>query len=76
MKVESPAWAQKQSQFLRDYQGPAGCGACSVGQSPAGHLKRNIANPAEHRREMTDQAELRLLMKRHEIAFDARSIWD
>jgi hypothetical protein len=35
-----------------------------------------IANQDEHHRKMTYQDELRILLKRHEIEFDERYVWD
>src|SRR5262249_12259239 len=76
MKVESSSWAKKQAQALRDFHWQAGYGAFSVSQSNVGQVRTYIANQDEHHRKMTYQDELRILLKRHEIEFDERYVWD
>ena len=48
----------------------------SVSQSNVGQVSTYIANQDEHHRKMTYQDELRILLKRHEIEFDERYVWD
>ena len=76
MKVESSSWAKKQAHALNDFHWQAGYGAFSVSQSNVGQVSSYIANQDEHHRKMTYQDELRILLKRHEIDFDERYVWD
>ena len=39
-------------------------------------MPQSLANQEEHHRKMTYQDELRILLKRHEIEFDERYMWD
>jgi hypothetical protein len=47
-----------------------------VSQSNAPRVKTYIANQEQHRRKVTFQDEFRLLLTRHEIEFDERTVWD
>jgi REP element-mobilizing transposase RayT len=76
MKTESSIWLKKQSPSLRDFYWQAGYGAFSVSQSNFPQVKAYIANQEEHHRKVTYQDELRALLRRHEIEFDERYVWD
>jgi REP element-mobilizing transposase RayT len=76
MKVESSAWVKRKDPRLGDFYWQAGYGAFSVSQSNAGQVKAYIANQEEHHRRMSFQDEFRALLKRHEIEFDERYVWD
>ncbi len=76
MKVESSSWAKEQGAALRYFHWQAGYGAFSVSQSNAPQVKVYIANQEQHHRKVTYQDEFRLLLKRHEIEFDERYVWD
>jgi hypothetical protein len=53
-----------------------GYGAFSVGQSQFDDLRRYIGNQREHHRKITFQDEYREFLKRYEIEFDQRYVWD
>jgi len=53
-----------------------GYGAFSVSQSNVPHVKAYIANQEEHHRRFSYQDEFRALLRRHEIEFDERYVWD
>jgi hypothetical protein len=48
----------------------------SVSQSNQEDVKRYIAGQEEHHRKMSFQEELRALLRRHEIEWDERFVWD
>ncbi|MBI3860405.1 MAG: transposase, partial [Planctomycetia bacterium] len=50
--------------------------AFSVSQSNVDAVIAYIANQEEHHRRMTFQEEFRALLRRHEIEFDERYVWD
>jgi REP element-mobilizing transposase RayT len=76
MKVESSSWVKRQAPHLPDFYWQAGYGAFSVSQSNAPQVKGYIANQDEHHRRISFQDELRALLRRHEIEFDERYVWD
>jgi REP element-mobilizing transposase RayT len=76
MKVESSACVKRQAPHLAEFYWQAGYGAFSVSQSNAGQVKVYIANQEEHHRRISYQDELRALLRRHEIEFDERYVWD
>jgi REP element-mobilizing transposase RayT len=76
MKVDSSAWLKRKSPDLADFYWQGGYGAFSVSQSNVEQLKAYIANQEEHHRRVSYQDELRALLRRHEIEFDERYVWD
>jgi REP element-mobilizing transposase RayT len=76
MKTESSKWLKRQSPSLQDFYWQAGYGAFSVSQSNRDQVKIYIANQEEHHRKVTFQDELRALLRRHNIEFDERYVWD
>ena len=54
----------------------AGYGAFSVSQSAVETVKEYIANQESHHAKRSFQDEFRALLKRHEIEFDERYVWD
>jgi REP element-mobilizing transposase RayT len=76
MKVESSAWVKRQAPHLSDFYWQSGYGAFSVSKSNADPVKAYIANQEEHHRRMSFQDEFRALLRRHEMEFDERYVWD
>jgi putative transposase len=76
MKVDSSAWIKRKSPDLADFYWQSGNGAFSVSQSNVEQVKSYIANQEEHHRRISFQDELRALLRRHEIEFDERYVWD
>jgi putative transposase len=48
----------------------------SVSRSNLPHVEKYIASQEHHHRRMTFQDELRALLRRHQIEFDERYVWD
>jgi putative transposase len=76
MKVDSSAWLKRKSPDLADFYWQSRYGAFSVSQSNVPQVKAYIANQEEHHRRVPYQDELRALLRRHEIEFDERYVWD
>ncbi len=76
MKTDSSAWLKTKALELSGFYWQAGYGAFSVSQSDAGAVKRYIADQEEHHRRATYQDEYRDLLRRHEIEWDERYVWD
>jgi len=53
-----------------------GYGAFSIGQSQLPALKQYIANQKEHHRNKTFQEEFREFLKRYQVRYDERFVWD
>ena len=51
-------------------------GAFSIGQSQLPALKRYIADQKDHHRRRTFQEEFREFLKRYQVAYDERYVWD
>jgi putative transposase len=53
-----------------------GYGAFSIGQSQVAAVSRYIDRQEEHHRVYSFQEELRDLLKRYQVAYDERYVWD
>jgi putative transposase len=60
----------------RDFWWQAGYGAFSVAQSQIAAVSRYIDHQEEHHRVQSFQEELRHLLKRYQVAYDERYVWD
>ena len=61
---------------IADFYWQNGYGAFSVSMSNVDPVRGYIANQEEHHRRTSYQDELRALLRRHEIEFDERYVWD
>ena len=61
---------------IANFKWQAGYGVFSVSHSQLEIVKRYIENQEAHHRKQTFQDELRELLRRHEIEFDERYVWD
>ena len=61
---------------LADFAWQNGYGVFSIGQSQVDAARAYIAGQAEHHRKVSFQDELRELLRRYEIEFDERYVWD
>jgi putative transposase len=59
-----------------DFHWQNGYAAFSVSESNVEQVKRYIQKQEEHHRKMSFQDELRALLKRHQVAYDERYVWD
>ena len=67
---------QNQGCHLSEFYWQGGYGAFSVSQSNVEQVKAYIANQEEHHRKVTFQDEFRRFLKRYEIEYDERYVWD
>ena len=75
LKRVSNLWLKREYQIKRfEWQG--GYAAFSVSQSNLEEVKRYILNQREHHKKISFQDELRLLLKRHDMEWDERYIWE
>ena len=74
VKKESSKWAKE---VVRpDFYWQNGYGAFSVSQSNVPRVRTYIQGQTEHHRRRTFQDELRAFLKRHQVEYDERYVWD
>jgi REP element-mobilizing transposase RayT len=76
VKTGSSKWAKTQGPELRDFYWQAGYGAFSVSQSNVDDVREYIRRQEEHHRRFAFQDEFRELLKRHQVEYDERYVWD
>ena len=75
-KVASSKWVKTKGPRYADFHWQSGYGAFSVSQSNVPELVKYIANQQEHHRRKSFQEEYREFLRRHEVEFDERYVWD
>lgn len=83
IKRMSTAWLKKHAPVptmtplpLKDFSWQAGYGVFSVSQSNAEAVHEYISRQEEHHRTVTFQDEYRMLLRKHNIEWDERYVWD
>jgi putative transposase len=76
LKSGSSAWLHKHSVAYANFHWQNGYGAFSVSQSGVVETRAYIRNQREHHRGKTFQEEFREFLRRYEIEFDERYVWD
>ena len=76
VKRVSNQWLKEQSPEFADFEWQGGYADFSVSPSNLAQVKEYIAGQEEHHRKMTFQDELRTLLRKHEVEWDERYIWD
>jgi len=75
-KRGSSLWLKTKSPELNDFAWQNGYGIFSVGFSQVEAVRGYIAAQEMHHRKVTFQDELREFLRRYEIEFDERYVWD
>jgi REP element-mobilizing transposase RayT len=76
VKKSSSKWMKTNGKEYQHFHWQGGYGAFSVSQSAAQEVKAYIANQKSHHRKMTFQDEFRALLKKYEVEYDERYVWD
>jgi len=76
IKRGSSVWVKSKSRGLQDFAWQNGYGIFSIGFSQIAAVRKYVAGQEEHHREVSFQDEFRQLLRRYEIAFDERYVWD
>jgi putative transposase len=76
VKRGSSAWLKTQRQTLADFAWQRGYGAFSIGASQVARVRAYIADQEEHHRRTSFQDEFRTLLKRYDVPYDERYVWD
>ena len=75
-KRGSSLWLKREHPELQEFAWQSGYGMFSVGFSQIEAVKDYIATQEEHHRKISFQDEFRLLLRRYQIEFDERYVWD
>jgi len=75
-KRGSSLWVKTRSPDLQDFAWQNGYGIFSIGFSQITSVRSYIAAQEEHHRKVSFQDEFRHLLRRYEIGFDERYVWD
>jgi len=76
LKTESTKWIREKSNTLSDFHWQNGYGAFSVSPSHLEALIHYIENQEEHHKTESFQDEFRRLLRKYEIEYDERYVWD
>ena len=76
VKRGSTVWLKTKGPELRDFAWQNAYGMFSIGHSQIGSTRKYIAGQDEHQRKVSFQDEFRQFLRRYEIAFDERYVWD
>ncbi len=76
LKRGSSLWLKTKSPELHSFAWQNGYGVFSIGYSQIESARNYIAGQEEHHRQVSFQDEFRQLLKRYEIKFDERYVWD
>lgn len=76
IKANSSGWIHQEIQNQRGFAWQTGYGAFTVSYSGRAAVRSYLATQEEHHRTRTFQEEFLELLRRHEIEFDERFLWD
>jgi putative transposase len=76
VKTSSSKWIKTKGPAVAQFHWQTGYGAFSVSQSNANAVIRYIQNQAEHHRKVTFQEEYRKFLRRYQLAYDEKYVWD
>jgi putative transposase len=76
VKRSSSLWIKTKSSELADFAWQNGYGMFSIGFSQMETVRAYIKNQEEHHRTVSFQDEFRALLKRYQIQFNERYVWD
>jgi putative transposase len=76
VKRATSKWIKTQGKEFSGFHWQSGYGAFSIGQSGVDEVQTYITNQAKHHRVKGFEEEFRSLLKRYQIEFDERYVWD
>ena len=76
VKKESSLWIKKQDPKYEKFYWQSGYGSFSVGPSQLDQLIRYIDNQEEHHKTVSFQDEFRALLRKYNIEYDEKYVWD
>jgi putative transposase len=75
-KKSANDWLRARGPGFANFYWQGGYGAFSVSQSAVEEVRDYIRNQREHHKRVSFQDEFRAFLKRYEIEFDERYVWD
>ncbi len=76
VKKSSSKWIKTKGVFYKNFYWQSGYAVLGIGQSNVEALKRYIANQKEHHRRKTFQQEYIEFLKKYNVEYDERYVWD
>jgi putative transposase len=76
VKTSSSKWIKTKGDRFGNFHWQAGYGAFSIGESGVAACKQYIAGQKEHHRVKTFQEEFRAFLKKYNVEYDERYVWD
>ena len=76
IKSNSSGWIHETYPQLQDFAWQVGYGAFSVSHSNMNRVTQYVGRQREHHRVRTFQDELREFLKRHNVEYDERYVWN
>ncbi len=76
VKSHSSKWMKTQADELKQFYWQDGYGAFSVNPAEVDVVIKYIANQKEHHRKKTFQEEYRAFLKKYNVEYDERYVWD
>ncbi|HEY1663162.1 MAG TPA: IS200/IS605 family transposase [Verrucomicrobiae bacterium] len=76
LKADSSGWIHKNFPDQKSFAWQIGYGAFSVSHSNLSEVEKYITNQEEHHRNISFQEEFVAFLKRHEIQYDERFLWE
>jgi REP element-mobilizing transposase RayT len=76
IKRDSSVWVKDQDSQFNNFYWQRGYGAFSVGQLEINVVKNYIARQKEHHQDKEFKTEYRGFLKRYEVEYDERYVWD
>jgi REP element-mobilizing transposase RayT len=76
VKRGSALWLKTKGADLADFAWQSGCGIFSIGFSQIKSVRDYISRQEVHHRKVSFQDEFRQFLRRYEIEFDEKSLWD
>ena len=76
VKSHSSKWVKTKSDEFKGFYWQNGYGAFSVNPTEVGLVEKYILNQHEHHKKMTFQDEYRKFLKKYNVEYDERYVWD
>ena len=76
VKKDSSKWIKTKGRVYRNFHWQSGYGAFSVSQSNLAQVVKYIQRQKEHHRRRTFQEEFRAFLKKYQVPYDERYVWD
>jgi REP element-mobilizing transposase RayT len=76
LKADSSGWIHENIPNQKMFAWQIGYGAFSVSHSNMAEVEKYIANQEEHHRNISFQEEFMVFLKKHEIQYDERFLWE